>query len=135
ARADLRDNARAEVDNNLAFLLAVQGRNPDEALKLIEEAISLFGPQSDMLDTRGVVYLSKGDYKQALADLSDCVIATEPKPTQLVHLAMAQTAAQQELEARRTLEKAKALKFSPDELSPLEKTKYQEMLKKLEITE
>jgi tetratricopeptide (TPR) repeat protein len=135
ARTDIPSTTRAEVDNNLAFLLAMQGRNPDEALKLIDEAINLFGPQSDMLDTRGVVYLSKGDVKQALSDLSDCVISTEPKPTQLVHLAMAQTAAQQEPAARRTLDRAKELKFNPDELSPLEKAKYQEMLKKLNITE
>ena len=121
------------VLNNLSFLLAMQGRNRDEAVKLIDQAVSSFGPQSDMLDTRGVVYLSKGDVQQALADLSDAVITTDPKAIQFVHLAMAQAKAKDETGARKSLDRAKELKFSPDDLSPLEKSQYQELLKQLNI--
>jgi len=127
--------SRAEVMNNLAFLLAMQGRDVDEALKLINDAVAIYGPQSDMLDTRGVVNLMKGDSKQAVADLSDAVIATDPKPIKYVHLAMAQAAASDLPGARKSLEKAKSLKFSPnDDLSPLEKAKFEELLKKLNLT-
>ncbi|HTQ39409.1 MAG TPA: tetratricopeptide repeat protein [Pirellulales bacterium] len=134
ARSDVPATQRSVILNNLAFLLAMQGRNRDEAVKLIDEAIHTFGPQSDMLDTRGVVYLSKGDVAQALSDLSDCVIATEPKPIQFVHLAMAQTASKDEVAARASLQRAKELKFNPDDLSPLEKSQYESMLKKLDFT-
>jgi tetratricopeptide (TPR) repeat protein/lipopolysaccharide biosynthesis regulator YciM len=133
SRSDLPKNQRALVLNNLAFMLAMQGRNRDEAIQLIDEAVSSFGPQSDMLDTRGVVYLSKGDVQQALADLSDAVIATEPKPIQFVHLAMAQAKAKDETGARKSLERAKQLKFNADDLSPLEKSQYQALLKQLNI--
>jgi Tfp pilus assembly protein PilF len=132
-RTDLPSGQRAVVLNNLSFLLAMQGRNRDEAIQLIDDAVRLFGPQSDMLDTRGVVYLSKGDIQQALADLTDAVIATEPKPIQFVHLAMAQAKAKDESAARKSLERAKELKFNPDDLSPLEKSQYQSLLKQLNI--
>jgi Tfp pilus assembly protein PilF len=133
SRSDLPPNQRALVLNNLAFLLAMQGRNRDEAIQLIDQAVNSFGPQSDMLDTRGVVYLSKGDVSQALADLSDSVIATEPKPIQFIHLAMAQAKAKDETGARKSLERAKELKFNADDLSPLEKSQYQALLKQLNI--
>jgi len=134
ARSDVPDANRGAVLNNLSFLLAMQGKNKDEAVKLIDEALNLFGPQADVLDTHGIVYLSKGDTRRALDDLSDCVIATEPKGIQYVHLAMAQTAAQDYPAARKSLERAGALHFSPDELSPLEKSHYQEMLQKLSLS-
>ncbi len=133
ARSDLPDGQRAVVLNNLAFLLAMQGRNRDEAIKFIDQAVNTFGPQSDMLDTRGIIYLSKGDVDQAVADLTDSVIVTEPKPVQFVHLAMAQAKANDETGARKSLDRAKELKFNPDDLSPLEKSQYQALLKQLNI--
>ena len=134
SRTDTPAQSRAEVMNNLAFLLAMQGRDVEEALKLINDAISIYGPQSDMLDTRGVVSLMKGDTKQAIADLSDAVLATDPRPIKYVHLAMAQAAAKDLAGARRSLEKAKSLKFNRDDLSPLEKSKFEELLKQLNMT-
>ena len=66
ARKDLPSAVRGAILNNLSFLLAMQGRNQDEAAKFIDEAVDLFGPQSDVLDTRGVVNLSKGDTQKLL---------------------------------------------------------------------
>jgi cellulose synthase operon protein C len=133
ARSDVPDAQRAVVLNNLAFLLAMQGRNRDEAIKFIDQAVTMFGPQSDMLDTRGIIYLSKGDVDQALADLTDAVVTTDPKAIQFVHLAMAQAKAKDEAGARKSLDHAKELKFNPDDLSPLEKSQYQALLKQLNI--
>ncbi len=118
ARSDLPEAQRAVVLNNLAFLLATQGRNRDEAIKFIDQAVNTFGPQSDMLDTRGIIYLSKGDVPQAVADLTDSIVATEPKAVQFIHLAMAQAKANDEAAARKSLDRAKELKFKPDDLSP-----------------
>jgi tetratricopeptide (TPR) repeat protein len=134
ARSDTPSTDRAVILNNLAFLLAMQGRNTDEALKLINDAIDLFGPQSDMLDTRGVVSLSQGDVKQALADLNDAVIATNPSAVKFVHLAMAQAKAKDLAGARQSLTKAKQLKFNRDDLSPLEKPALDALLKQLNFS-
>src|SRR5262249_39085667 len=109
----------------------MRGTNQDEAVKLTDEAIQLFGPQSDVLDTRGIIYLAKGDTRQALADLTDAVITKVPKPLQFVHLAMAQTASNDDPAARKSLDRANALNFNPDDLSTLEKSRYEEMLKQL----
>ncbi len=134
ARSDTPSTDRAVILNNLAFLLAMQGRNMDEAVKLINDAIELFGPQSDMLDTRGVVSLSKGDVKQALADFSDAVIVTNPSAIKFVHLAMAQAKAKDLAAARKSLEQAKQMKFKRDDLSPLEKPVLDALLKQLNMS-
>jgi Tfp pilus assembly protein PilF len=87
-----------------------------------------------MLDTRGIVYLSRGDVTQALADLNDAVIVTDPRPIKFVHLAMAQARASDYPGAKKSLDKAKELKFNPDDMSALEKSQYQSMLKQLNIS-
>ena len=133
ARSDLPPTERSVVLNNLAFLLAMQGRDRDEAIKFIDEAVKTFGPQSDMLDTRGLIYLIKGDVDQANADLSDAVVSSDPKAVQFIHLAMAQAKAKDDAGARKSLERAKQLKFNPDDLSPVEKAMYQALLKQLNI--
>ncbi len=134
ARPDTSPTDRAVLLNNLAFLLAGQRRDMDEALKLINDAIDIFGPQSDMLDTRGVVLLNKGDVKQALADFSDAIIVTGPTGIKYVHLAMAQAKNKDLAGARQSLEKAKQLKFKRDDLSPLEKPEFEALLKQLNMT-
>jgi tetratricopeptide (TPR) repeat protein len=133
-RSDLPDDARAGVLNNIAFIIAMQGKDKDEAMRYITEAVNIYGPQTDMLDTRGIVHLSRGEVEQAVADLSDAVITADPQPIKFVHLAMAQTRAGNLTAARKSIEKAKELKFNPDDLSPLEKSQYQAMLKQLGVT-
>jgi cellulose synthase operon protein C len=133
-RTDLLDPQRAVVLNNLSFIIAMQGKDKDEAMRFIAEAVNIYGPQSDMLDTRGIVYLSRGEIDQALADLNDAVIVTDPRPIKFVHLAMAQSRAGDYPGARKSLDKAKDLKFNPDDLSPLEKTQFQSMLKLLGVS-
>ena len=77
--------------------------------------------------------LSKGDAEQAVADLTDAVVSADPKAVQFVNLAMAQAKAKDEAGARKSLERAKQLKFNTDDLSPVEKTLYQALLKQLNI--
>ena len=55
--------------NNLGVLLAAQGQNLDESLKLVNRAIELAGPVSTMLDSRASVYLALKRPKKALADM------------------------------------------------------------------
>ena len=125
ARTDVSPKNRAVVSNNLAFALALRGHQLDEALKLSDDTISYMGPVPEALDTRGLINLAKGDPKQAVRDLTDAVSVLDPQPTAYVHLAMAQAAAKDNYSARKSLDKAKDLKLNPDELSPLDRQKYQ----------
>ena len=48
--------------NNLAWLLALEGGgNLKDALEYVNAAIDLKGPLPDFLDTRGIIYLNKGE--------------------------------------------------------------------------
>lgn len=91
AREDVAGITRAIVLNNFAFLVALAD-NADEAgvdpLKLIEQAIEILGPTADILDSRAVVYNSKGDYQKAIRDL-DNALTDNPTPAKYFHKAVA----------------------------------------------
>lgn len=74
--------------NNLAWLLAVTGRNSDEALRLINEAIRLSGPVATLLDTRGAVEMSRKSVSSAIESL-EAAYDDSPTPYIAFHLAMA----------------------------------------------
>jgi cellulose synthase operon protein C len=74
--------------NNLACLLSYRHDQGIEALEYINRAIELVGPDAELLDTRGLVYLARKDTALALMDLKNAV---DLKPTSVkqVHLAQA----------------------------------------------
>jgi Tfp pilus assembly protein PilF len=118
------------VLNNLAFLLAVQNR-PGDAKELIDEAIQIFGPTSDLLDTRAIVELSAKNAKQAIADLD---LATVDQPTGLkyFHLAQAHLANKDQLAAAEAMKKAlETYKLDRKDLAPAEQPKFDAMLTEL----
>jgi predicted Zn-dependent protease len=119
--------------NNLAWLTVLQQgkRNAGDALKHLNEAIAISGPQSDLLDTRGMIYLIAGDNTRAVFDLQRAV-ATGPSPDKLFHLAQAYLKANNKAEAKKTLEAAKAKGLEPSVLHALEQESYQRVLKELE---
>ena len=125
ARNDVAAKDRAGVANNLAFALAVQGHQLDEAVKLSDSTIAYLGPVAEALDTRGLIFLAKGDTKQAIRDLTDAVTVLDPQPVTYVHLALAQAAAKDAPSARASLAKAKEMKLNPDDLSPLDRKRYE----------
>lgn len=72
--------------NNLAVLLALQGIKLDEALKLVNQAIDIYGPAGAVLDSRASVYLAMGDTEKALTDLNRA-LAEDESPVWLFHQA------------------------------------------------
>ncbi len=72
--------------NNLAILLALQGREVEEASQLVERAIQVAGPTAALLDTRATVRFAEGRFTQALADLDEA-IGDQPTPVRLFHRA------------------------------------------------
>ncbi|MAT72154.1 MAG: hypothetical protein CMJ58_21820 [Planctomycetaceae bacterium] len=93
-RNDLPTLVRATALNNLAFLIALKGQTNrmDEALEYANQAISLIGPISDLLDTRAVAHLGAGDYQAAVKDMRKSV-QVNPTAGKYFHLAQAELGA------------------------------------------
>jgi cellulose synthase operon protein C len=132
-RSETRPFDRAVVANNLGYLLAIQGKDLDDAVRFVKISLDFMGPQSDILDTRGLIFLAQGNAAQAVADLKDATIGpNDPnRANKLFHLALAYAANKEEAKARETLKKASDLKLKPDDLSPVERAKYDALVKQL----
>lgn len=128
-RDDLPAAQRAIVANNLAFYLATPD-TVNEASSLIDAAIEQLGPHPDLLDTRGLVRLIKGEAEDSVEDLQEAVLA--PTAAKYLHLAQAQIAAKQVASARRSLEQAKELGLNPERLSRSDRVRLEEVETALE---
>jgi tetratricopeptide (TPR) repeat protein len=120
----------AMVKNNLAFTLAVTKQNLPEALKLINESISVMGPNSDLLDTRGVVYFHQGDLDKAIADLRVSAIDA-PTVNKYFHLAQAERKAENLDAARNAMARAEELGAAKNQLTPAEQKSFEQLLSEL----
>jgi len=136
AEAIYRELLQKEPDNvaalnNLAELLALSGRQLDEARTLIEKAIVLGGPNKNFLDTRGSVYLALGDAEKALADLTEAATQA-PRATVYFHIAVAQRKAGNREAAAEAMKQAQNLGIRPESLHPLERPAYEELARSLQ---
>jgi tetratricopeptide (TPR) repeat protein len=114
------DVGNCNLLNNLAFMLVLQKQPSEEALKLVEAAIESVGPTAELLDTRGMAYLQKGQTDLAIKDLSQAV-DLGPGRVRYMHLAQAYLQARQRDDATRTFAKVRGVDaerslFMPDEV-------------------
>ncbi|MEX2138421.1 MAG: tetratricopeptide repeat protein [Pirellulales bacterium] len=130
-RNNLDPVLRAGLANNLAFILSAQNKNTDEAVELIESAMDVYGPNSDLLDTRGVVYLAAGKPQVALADFKEAVL--DPSAMKWVHLALAQNATGDQAGARSSLKKAQDMELKREDLYEVEWTRYEQLARELDM--
>ena len=79
----------APAANNLAYLLAEQGRNLDEALRLSQQANSILPDDPRIQDTLGWVYVKLGFYEQAIQVFSDSIRQLPDNAVIHYHLGMA----------------------------------------------
>jgi tetratricopeptide (TPR) repeat protein len=107
--------------NNLAVLLALEGKQGGESLRLVEEAIQLSGPQAPLLDTRGMEYLALGKLPQAIESL-EAASAESPVPVHLFHRAVAYLRADRPKVAASSLREAIDGGLKPEQLHPLERS-------------
>ncbi len=117
------------VANNLAFILSAQQKDLDEALKLINQSMEVLGPDSDLIDTRGVVYLAMNRPAEAIADFKEAVLV--PTASKWVHLALAQHAAGDSDAARESLKKAQDMNLKRHDLYSSEHERYDRMVQAL----
>jgi len=118
-----KDSQNVLAMNNLAVLLALQRRQLDESLELIDRAIETAGPAGTLLDSRAIVHIARRQPKKALADLK-AAIADDPKPTRYFHTAQAQFQLGEKTAADEALAKAADLGLSAEVLHPLERLPY-----------
>jgi predicted Zn-dependent protease len=117
----------ASLRNNLAYVLALTGDKAayPEALEAIEQAIHTLGPQSDLLDTRGLLLIQMGDFAKAEKDLADAVLMTSA--SKQFRLAYAQFKLGKTEEAMASIRKARKQGLKLRELSPPEQVYYEQM--------
>ena len=116
--------------NNLAVLLALQGKKLEESLELINHAIAVAGPGASILDSRAVVYLALGQADPALADLQ-LAVAEEATPMRLFHQARAYLLAGKTKEARDAMEEAGKKQLKRKMLDPPERAIYDKLMEQL----
>jgi len=74
--------------NNLAYVMALNGKT-QKPLELLQQAIDLLGPTTDLIDTRGYIRLARGDTAEAVADFQLAVKSGTKTGHKLFHLALA----------------------------------------------
>lgn len=124
-----REPTHAAAANHLAWLLALRQHDLDDAAQLIEKLIEQHGPNPQLLDTRGCVYLALHRVKPAVNDFA-AACEEAPSPVTLLHLAIAQAESNDLAAAQATLMEARRRGLKPDALHPLERP----WLSKLEHT-
>ncbi len=128
----LTDIQRATVLNNLAYLMALDEHNGDEALPLIEEAIQIAGPVSELLDTRGAVRLAQGYTRSAIRDFRRAISASS-SPIKVFHLADAYLASDEEYRAEATFKLAIEMGLEPKDIPPLEHGSYEALRDRFQL--
>lgn len=125
-RTDLSVVRQVTVLNNLAFIIAIRDKKGDEALPMIDEAIKLIGPLPELLDTRGMVHLSRGNTAEAIADLQSS-LAAGPDAVKYFHLARAQLAANNRQAAAEAFDQARNLGLTATSAPSLERREFEQL--------
>ena len=86
-KAMQEDSSNVEVLNNLAYLLADTGKDPDRALTLAQKVKELAPRNPAVDDTIGWAYYNKGLFQASLDYLGKAAIGGTPR--RKCHLAMA----------------------------------------------
>jgi tetratricopeptide (TPR) repeat protein len=134
SRRDLTGPPRAVVLNNLAFLIAVAGSSTEvglDPLVLVQEAADILGPTADILDTRAVIYIVRGEHQKAIRDLVYSV-TDNPNSAKYFHKAVAHLGAGENTAAIEAWEKAEELGDIRSELNRLEFDRFDEAQSKIE---
>jgi tetratricopeptide (TPR) repeat protein len=125
-RDDVPRVMRAAAMNNLGFLLTLMNERTDEAAEFINQAIEVYGPVDDILDTRAVVRMTRKEYEKAVEDMS-LATALSNDPVKFYHSAQANLLAGNDQAALKAWEKAQQLGFSKDKLPVLEQKNYDQV--------
>ncbi|QDS96990.1 tetratricopeptide repeat protein [Adhaeretor mobilis] len=130
-RDDIPETLRASGMNNLAFLYALTGREQDKALRLVNDTIELIGPLSDVLDTRGLIHVARGEGLDAAKDMR-MAIRIGATPSKYFHLAQAELLAGNEEAALEAWDRGEKIGLEASVLTPLEQEGFKQAERKIE---
>jgi len=122
-REILAKGRNVEAMNNLAVLLVVQGKQLDEAKRLLDEAIEFSGPTANLLDSRAMLWIATGRPEKAVSDLEE-VAAEGISPSLLFHQAQALSKVGKRSAAEQVLARAEKAGLRAEMLHPLERPAY-----------
>jgi tetratricopeptide (TPR) repeat protein len=131
ARDDAPQHVRSMALNNFAFLLAMQKQDLDLALNLANEAMEIRGPISDILDTRALVYINRGEFNEAVKDLR-LAVKMDVTASKYFHLAEALLGIGDEEGAIEAWKQAEARGISVEETVFIEQDDLRETMQKIE---
>jgi uncharacterized protein HemY len=114
--------------NNLAWLIGRRDPTNPRALKLIEQAIAATGPQSSLLDTRGMLHLRAGNARKAVHDL-EAAVTEDPQSVRWFHLALACQAARDLRSAERAWHEARRAGLREEHVAEVDRNSYQALAK------
>jgi tetratricopeptide (TPR) repeat protein len=112
--------------NNLAVQLALQGKQLDEALKMVDRTIAQSGRNAALLDSRAIVLMAMNRAEEALAELDEA-LEDAPRPTRHFHRAQACFALDKRSEARTAWTEGRKIGLKPEVLHPLERPAYDKL--------
>ena len=95
--------------NNLAFLLAEQRKNLDEALNLAQKAKEKLNDDPSVMDTLGWIYYKKGLYDSAMSEFKDSLEKIPENASVHYHLGLTYYKKGEKELAKTELEKALSL--------------------------
>ena len=95
----------------------------------ISEAINLFGPVADLLDTRAMVRMANQDFKAAVNDLN-LALDDGPTNTRYFHLALAYEGDKKLNLARENFRRAQEMGLTVDSVTDLERKSFRRMMQK-----
>jgi tetratricopeptide (TPR) repeat protein len=126
---DLKEFAPELIANNLEMLLALyRPAEAGRAIKLMDEVIAIRGPAPAFLDTRAVCYLVLGGKTEEAASDLKLALIQQRKGVYLFHLGWAYDLNPNKRALRdQTLEEAKKLGLTVDDLHPMEARKFNEL--------
>jgi cellulose synthase operon protein C len=130
-RDDVPRLMRAAAMNNLGFLLTLMNERTDEAADFINQAIEVYGPVDDILDTRAVVHMTRKEYEKAVEDMS-LATALSNDPVKFYHFAQANLLAGNDQAALKAWEKAQQLGFTKEKLPVLEQKSFDQVKSDIE---
>jgi tetratricopeptide (TPR) repeat protein len=129
ANPDVTGFGRAVMLNNLSYLMVLseggQASGGVDPLALVDEAIQIWGPTADILDTRAVVYIARKQFDQAIQDL-DLSVVVNPTASKYFHKALAHLGNKQNKAAIDAWAEAEKLGLTRESINPLELPRYQE---------
>jgi tetratricopeptide (TPR) repeat protein len=121
------DPKNAIALNNLAWIMAPRPESAEQALKLADQAIALYGSSGEMLDTKARILIAAGQADRAVIELNEA-IARGQTPLRYFHLALAQMKQSKPGEAKESFKAARARGLDTKMIHPADMPAYQHLV-------